>query len=183
MEDVNVGEKVKEYRLAKKMSLRELAEKTGVSPSMISQIENNTANPSINTLKCIAYELQIPLYKFFQNDEAHDKLIVRKGEYKLLGHAENEVQYKLLTQDVDGAIECCLMDIPAHGISAAKAYGHIGEEVSFVISGQTDVYVSGIKYHLNEGDAIRIPPTAPHRWENNSDEPVRVIFSITPPSF
>lgn len=183
MEDINVGEKVKEFRLARAMSLRELADRTKLSPSMISQIENNTANPSINALKSIAFELNIPLYKFFQNEDVPDNLVVRKDEYKVIGKVDAEVQYKLLTQDVSGTLEVCLMDIPAGKSSSDGEYGHAGEEVAFIIYGETDVYLNNTKYHLQEGDAIKIPPMTAHRWVNTSDSEVRVIFAVTPPSF
>ena len=62
-------------------------------------------------------------------------------------------------------------------------HGHIGEEVAYIIHGETDINLNGAIYHLCEGDAIKIPPKTPHRWINDSDQEVNVIFSITPPSF
>lgn len=64
MEEMDIGGRIQEYRKAAGMSLRELAAHAEISPSMLSQIENNAVNPSINTLKSIAEVLQIPLYKF-----------------------------------------------------------------------------------------------------------------------
>ena len=54
MEEINLGAKVQEFRNMRQYSLRELAARAELTPSMLSQIENNSANPSINTLKSIA---------------------------------------------------------------------------------------------------------------------------------
>ena len=51
MVNLNIGQKIQRYRNQRGLSLRGLAEKTGITASMISQIENNSVNPSINTLK------------------------------------------------------------------------------------------------------------------------------------
>ena len=183
MEEINIGAKVQEFRKARGISLRELAANTSLSASMLSQVENSSVNPSINTLKSIAEALQVPLFKFFKDDPLPDKLIVRKGQYKIIGKEGKEVLYKLLTPDVSGMIEFCLMEIPAGVASADVPREHSGEEVAFVISGETDIYLSGEIYHLNEGDGMKIPPFSPHRWINCSKKTVKVIFAVTPPTF
>ena len=66
MEDMDIGGRIQEYRKAAGIGLRELANRAEISASMLSQIENNIVNPSINSLKNIAEALDIPLYKFFQ---------------------------------------------------------------------------------------------------------------------
>ena len=88
MEDINLGARVRQFRSMRGVSLRELAAKAGMTPSMLSQIENNGVNPSINTLKSLADALQVPLFKFFQDDNREEKVIVRKGKYKIIGHPE-----------------------------------------------------------------------------------------------
>lgn len=64
----NFYSKIKEYRIAKNLTIKELAEKANITSSMLSQIERGLANPSINTLKLIAQALDTPLFKFFIED-------------------------------------------------------------------------------------------------------------------
>lgn len=180
---MNLGEKIKEYRAMKGMTLRELAERANLSPSMMSQIEKQSVNPSVNALRNISTALNVPIFKFFQEDQDKNGLIVRKGEYMTIGLVGCEVQYKLLTSDTKGLLESCLMDIPAGKASSDVPRSHEGEEVAYVISGETDIELDGDTYHLCEGDAIKIPSTAPHRWINRSKKDVRIIFSVTPPQF
>ena len=87
MVNLNIGQKIQRYRNQRGLSLRSLAEKTGITASMISQIENNSVNPSINTLKTLAETLDFPLYVLFQEEnDPEQELIVRKGEYRSIGN-------------------------------------------------------------------------------------------------
>lgn len=67
--EVNIGITIKKIRNEKKMLLKDVAEKANISSSMLSQIEKGNANPSLNTLKTIAYVLEVPLFKFFIEPE------------------------------------------------------------------------------------------------------------------
>lgn len=183
MEDINLGAKVQQFRTMRKKTLRELAAEAGLTPSMLSQIENNVVNPSINTLKAVAEVLQVPLFKFFQDDNTEDKIVVRRGKYKIIGHPDEEVVYQLLTPDVNGMIEFCAMTIPPGQASSEKERGHIGEEVSYVEYGRARLFIEEKVYELEKGDCAKIPGMSPHRWENAGDEELKVIFAVTPPSF
>ena len=184
MEEMDIGGRIQEYRKAAGMSLRELAAHAEISPSMLSQIENNAVNPSINTLKSIAEVLQIPLYKFFkpQAPTPADQ-IVRKGEHRIIGHWGTEVTYKLLTPDTDSTIEFILMEIPSGTVTTKIPKGHQGKETAYVMEGQVEITVDGHPYQLDTGDSIRILPGHPHKWANHTKDLVRVIFAVTPPSF
>lgn len=184
MEDMDIGGRIQEYRKAAKMSLRELATRAEISASMLSQIENNIVNPSINSLKNIAEALDVPLYKFFKPQEpsAEDQ-IVRKGKHRIIGHWGTEVTYKLLTPDTESSIEFILMEIPAGTSTTKMPRGHKGEETAYVMEGPVQIMVDEHTYELNEGDSIRILPRHPHQWTNHSRHLVRVIFAVNPPSF
>ena len=184
MVNLNIGQKIQRYRNQRGLSLRCLAEKTGITASMISQIENNSVNPSINTLKTLAETLDFPLYVLFQEEnDPEQELIVRKGEYRSIGNRNSEVAYNLLTADTRGSIGFVLMEIPPQTFTADKEHTHTGEETSYVEYGDVDIWLNGEKFRLHAGDAIRIPAGTHHRWFNPGDEMVRVIFAVTPPSF
>ena len=68
MNEVDISRNITEYRKRKELTIKELANLTGVTPSLLSQIEKGTSNPSINTLKQISSALDIPLFNFFIND-------------------------------------------------------------------------------------------------------------------
>lgn len=185
MSELNLGKKLQMYRTARGMSIRELSDATGITSSMLSQIEHDQVNPSINSLKTIAEALSIPLFRFFQEDVITEPL-VRSGHRKSIGRADhgNDVFYELLTPNTLGTIEFCMMIIPPHSDSADSIHCHIGEEVAYLLDGKmVDIVIEDMTYTLYKDDSIRIKPFASHVWQNKTDETVKVIFAINPPSF
>ena len=68
MEELHLGKKIQSIRLERGLSVRKVAGLAGITPSMLSQIENDQVNPSINTLRTVAQVLETPLYALFQED-------------------------------------------------------------------------------------------------------------------
>jgi transcriptional regulator with XRE-family HTH domain len=183
VEDIVVGEKVREWRNKRNMTVRALSEASGITPSMLSQIENNQSNPSIATLRTIADVLQVPLWKFFLPQGQTDP-VVHPDERRILGLADSkDVRYELLTADTSGDIECCEMVIPGGCASAPQPKSHFGEEVAYVLKGNVVIEVEDRKYELHKGDSIRIQQQEKHRWVNEEKEEARVLFAVTPPGF
>lgn len=182
-DELNLGHKVQYFRKKNGLSIRDLAALTSLSPSMLSQIENNSVNPSINALRSVAAALNVPLFQFFKSDTPLNERIVRKGNNMIIGHPDEDAMYKLLTPNTNSTIEFCLMEIPAGEASSDIPRKHDGEEVTYVISGQVDLEMDGNIYHMLQGDSVQIPPQSPHRWVNNYSEEFKAVFAVTPPSF
>ncbi len=182
-DSLELGKKIRNYRKTRKLTIKELSEKTNLTASMLSQIERNLVNPSISTLKIISKVLDIPLFMFFKEEETQD-LIVRSNNRKIIGIPnEKEVRYDLLTPNTKGNIEFCMMHIPKNNFSGNMTQSHKGEEVAYVVEGNVIIQIEEDSYELFQGDSIRIPPLTEHKWINNSEEEVKVVFAITPPSF
>lgn len=183
MEDLNIGKKVQELRLQNNFSIRKLSSIAGITPSMLSQIENEQVNPSINTLRAIAAALNAPLYHFFREDlDAYP--VVTPDTRKTIGLKDADVLYELLTPDTRGDIEFCMMVIPPNSASNSSPQSHNGEEVAFLYSGESiDLEIDSRNFTLRQGDSVRIPAQSMHLWHNHRNTPVQVIFAITPPSF
>jgi len=184
VEDLNIGKKIQELRTRQGISIRKLASLAGITPSMLSQIENEQVNPSINTLRALAAALEAPLYHFFK-EESEEQPIVTPDSRKTIGRKnEPDVTYELLTPDTQGSIEFCMMVIPPNSSSNSKSQSHVGEEVAFLYSGESvDLEIDSRQFTLRQGDSVRIPPQAHHIWHNRRNTAVQVIFAITPPSF
>ena len=184
MEEIDIGKKIQTYRTMSKLSIRELSSRSGITPSMLSQIERDLANPSINTLKMIAYALDVPVYKFFQTDEQSVKYVVRSNERKTLGLREvNDLSFDLLTPTIRGNIEFCIMYVPYKHASSDTGLVHDAEEVNYVLEGQIDLIMGGTRYSLEKGDSVYIPANTIHKWENLHPETAQIILAITPPSY
>lgn len=186
MENLEIGARIRKYRTEQGFSLRTLAEKVNITPSMLSQIENDQANPSINTLKLISNALNVPLYQFFTASNTNpEDIIVRKSQRKKILSSDNghSFEYELLTPDNTGTIEFILQKFKPHSNSGDAVQSHDGEEVFFVLKGQLILMLNQTELVMNEGDSVRIAAKTPHLWINRTDEEVEAIFAITPPAF
>ena len=184
MEELHLGKKIQSIRLERGLSVRKVAGLAGITPSMLSQIENDQVNPSINTLRTVAQVLETPLYALFQEDPTPDPVVHPEQRHVIGTKDAPDVRYELLTRDTRGSIEFCMMVIPPYLSSYRDAKSHAGEEVAYVCAGeQVELNIGGTLYPMSRGDSVRIPANAPHTWHNPTDTEVRVIFAITPPTF
>ena len=68
---VSIGERIRYFRQLRGITLKKLAETVGITSSMLSQIERDLANPSLNTLRTISAALDVPLFRIFMDDTKH----------------------------------------------------------------------------------------------------------------
>lgn len=184
MNEVDISKNISEYRKRRNMTIKELANLTGFTSSLLSQIEKGTANPSINTLKQISSALDVPLFNFFISETQTETLVVRKDNRKKIMFPEDDTfAYELLTPDSKGEIEFILMKIPPKVSSSKEQFSHKGEEVAYVTKGDVRLYLMNNVIELNCGDSVKIPSHSSHKWENIGNCDCEVIFAVTPPSF
>ena len=186
LQNLEIGVKIRKYRTEKGFSLKVLAEKVNITPSMLSQIEHDQANPSINTLKLISSALNVPLFQFFTSAEKNpEDIVVRSDKRKKILSSDNgnSYVYELLTPDNTGSIEFVLQRFKPNSNSGDAVQSHEGEEVFYVLKGQLVLFLDQTELLLNQGDSVRIPARTPHFWVNDTDSEVEVIFAITPPAF
>lgn len=184
MDDINIGEKILEYRKQKSFSIKELSEKSGVTSSMLSQIERGHANPSINSLKAVAKALEVPIFNFFVSPVDTNTLVVRSDQRKKMILPDNDAfVYELLSPNTNGSIGMMLMTLAPGTSSSTTLMDHPGEEEAYVKRGQVELYLRDHVIVLNEGDSVRILPNMGHRWHNPFQVETEVIFAVTPPLF
>lgn len=182
--EVNIGITIKKIRNEKKMLLKDVAEKANISSSMLSQIEKGNANPSLNTLKTIAYVLEVPLFKFFIEPE-HSKeeiIILKKENRKII--TTKDVIYEMISPETTTNIEFMKMILTKKNAeSSIQPIAHKGEEVALVMKGNVIITLEKASKEMKEGDSIHIPPLKPHKWTNLTNEEAIILFNVTPPEF
>lgn len=183
MNELEFGRIVKKFRKEKNLTIKELAEKVNITPSMLSQIERGIANPSLNTVRGISKALDVPLFKFFmeQEDPEFKDIIVKKD--KRMQIILDGTSYELLTPTLDTAIEFMLLTLESGSTTVTNPTSHKGEEVAFVIEGPVELNLEGETYILETGDSVSIPPNTKHSWKNTGEGKAVVIFAVTPPEF
>ena len=191
-----MGEHLRQARQQRGLTLRELAQRLGVSPSMISQIETGRASPSVSTLYALATELGVSLDDLLFNDRrtpvapaAQDgpgapstpvgSLLQRADNRKrirlasgvvwerLTALSEPDTEFLLVTYEVGGASS------PEHEFQR-----HAGHEWGFVLEGTLEVRIGFDEYVLEPGDSISFDSTTPHRLANIGQVPVHGIWFV-----
>ncbi len=181
-----IGETVRSIRRERALTLEQLAEAAGLSVGVVSQLERGKGNPSFATLVQLAHGLDVPVGRLLLHIDDDESPIVRKAERRRVdGHglATAKATYELLTPDLSGALEATwVMSEPGHDTSETP-FTHNGEEFGIVISGSLDVFVDGVRHHLEAGDSIRYSSTIPHWYVNSGDEPANCVWVSTPPTW
>jgi len=161
------------------MTLAQLAERTGLSPSALSQIERGVTDPSIGSLRRIASALQVPFFQFLLERDSPDP-VVRKTERRTITFPNRSMQYQLLTPNLRGPFEVLAMDLAPGAASGDEPLGHDSEECMLILQGDVDVEVAGVTYTLGAGDSIAIQRNAPHRVLNNGSRSAEILMVISP---
>lgn len=177
-----VGEKVKAFRTARRMSLRTLGDATGTTASFLSQLERGLSGVNISTLMRIAEALGISLTDLFEDAEPPVGRVLRKAERPALPPAEG-YRKMLLTRRPIRDMEVYIGEFDPGGSTGAKPYSHgDSHELFFVIRGTVELTLGDERHVLSAGDSIEYPSSVPHKTENIGTEPAEVIWMIAPPT-
>lgn len=188
---MDVGKKIREMRQAKKISIRSMAEQTGVTASMISQVERNLCSPSLLLLRNISEVLGIPVwFLLYDSDKPHTAL-TRKDERKLINiDKEGRLKQAYLVpvpgrrieeDDHESQLEVIYDDWESG--AASGFISHKGEEAVFLLAGKLEVSVGDDVVILNEGDCITYFADTPHQLKSIGDENAQFLTIITPATF
>jgi len=180
-----VGQRIKEFRVQKNLTLEEVAERSGCTPGFLSQVERNNAVPSIVMLYAIAEALGTRVSDFFPGPIATAN-IVRHDERETFSFEGSSTTYSVLsTKFPNATIEAFLMKIiPAReALPTDETRAHIGEEFYYVLQGVLRLWYGETFYDLYPGDSLHFKSTVKHRLENRGDEPVVLFALITPAIF
>lgn len=179
---MELGEKIRGLRHSQKMSIEQLAEKTGLSKGLISQIERDITGPSVASLWKISKALNVTMNYFFDEFEETNQ-VVRKNERKKIAIKKANRSYELLCPNLKNAIEMLWIEIEPFNCSTEDLISHEGEECGVVIKGTLRVLSGEKTYDLNEGDSIYLDSTIPHRYVNVGNEISVSVWAMVPPSF
>jgi transcriptional regulator with XRE-family HTH domain len=177
-----MGQKIKEIRRDQNLTLSDVAHMTGLTESLLSQIENSKANPSITTLLAISKALNTPAGTFFDTAEPGDSPVVRKSERQLARTSNGINYYPMTPVDKGNPIEVLYNEFQP-GAETGDEIRHEGVECGIVLEGKLEVTINGTIYILNAGDSITINSDQPHKIRNISDKPSTAIWIDSPPTF
>ena len=175
----NVSINLKKIRKGKKMSLDALSVETGISKSMLGQIERGEANPTIGTLGKIVSGLRVDFMDLVgtPRDEVY---IMRKESLAPIKEEKNSFKnYAYFPYEQDRDFEIYSVEIQPHGSYPCSSHGEKTMEYIIVFSGVLSLVVGNESYELEAGDAIRIDSDKSHCYYNNGEEPLRFYMLFT----
>ena len=179
-----VGGKIRKLRKAQGKTLDQLAQSSGVSAGLLSQVERGRGNPSFSTLVQIAHGLGVSVARLVVEEQPASPVVRSRERLRLDPGATGDlITAELLTPRLDSTLEVIrITTLPGYS-SEETPFVHEGEEFFIVLEGKQAVTVDGVRYVLATGDSIAYSSHLPH-WYENAGNTVSVSLSvITPPSF
>lgn len=178
-EGYNLGEKLKYYRQQRRLSLAELAARSGISKSLISQVERSVVNPSVATIRSLAKGLEIPVFLFFMDDFPSTDL-VRRDLRRRVFLPGSDVEREFLTPAHRHKIVLLTMNLASGQASGPEFTQHTGEECVYVRKGSLIVRLGDQEVVLEEGDSLYFDAIIPHQFFNGGPFSAEVISCIAP---
>lgn len=180
-----LGQKIKEVRNSKGMTLKDLSEKTNLSISFLSLVERGLASLAIASLQSIAEVLGVNLAYFFAVPQRQEKMIFRSYELEAapVGNSKNiyfSLAGKFENQTMDPMFVILL---PGQMRADLDLISHHGEEFCYVVEGILTYLIEDKEYEIYPGDSLHIPSHIPHNWGNFTNKLVKVILIVTPRIF
>jgi len=177
-----VGPRVKALREAEGMSLRDLAERSGVSAPMLSQVERGETSPTLHVAARIASGLQLRLSQLLRLDEAGSVDIVRAAERRAGGTDGH--RYEVLTPPLPGQ----RAEVSRHVLAPHAATGGPGDppmhepgsrETAIVERGELHLVIDGAEHALAAGDCVTFDADLPHHFENRREEEAVLLAIVS----
>jgi transcriptional regulator with XRE-family HTH domain len=184
MDELKIGRKIRQIRLQYRLTLEEIARRTGFTKSYLSMVELGKKSPPIATLSKIAQALSVDIATFFEQKNPEGRLtLVRKGEREIVVRDGTIFGYRyesIAPSKIRKKMEPFIITLPSKSKEGDR-FDHEGEELLFVLEGKTNFFYGDKKYLLREGDCIYFDSSFPHRGEGVGKKPARALVVIYTP--
>ena len=175
---IHIGPRVRALREAMDLSLRDLAERSGVSAPMLSQVERGETSPTLQIASRIAAGLELRLSQLLRLDESGTVTIVRGHERRRGGSPDRGHAFEVLTAPLPGQ----RAELSRHTLTAGARTGGAGDppmhepgsrETALVQAGCVVLSIDGERHALEAGDCVTFDADLPHHFENpGSDDAI-----------
>jgi len=178
-----IGARVRALREASSLSLRELAQRSGVSAPMLSQVERGETSPTLALAARIAAGLELRLSQLLRLDEDGAVTVVRVRERRLGGNARRGHRFEVMTSAQPGQ----RAELSRHTLAPKGATGAADDppmhepgsrETALVERGSVVLVCDGERYGLTQGDCVTFDADLPHRFENPSSDTEAAFLAV-----
>jgi transcriptional regulator with XRE-family HTH domain len=179
-----LGPRIRALREAMDLSLRDLAERSGVSAPMLSQVERGETSPTLQVAGRIAEGLELRLSQLLRLDEEGAVSVVRRSERRKGPAATSGHSYEILTPPLPGQ----RAELSRHVLAAGAVTGGPGDppmhepgsrETALVEAGTVVLSCDGQAYALEAGDCVTFDADLPHHFENPGDDEAVLLAVVS----
>jgi len=178
----SLGQRIKSFRAERQLKQRQLAEKAGLTPSMLSQIESGRLTPSLHTLGKLAGALGVSIASLFEaapNGRLH---VTRKTEYPVVSFDGTSEEWHVLGAGLfQGKIRAVMSTLGPRGkgVKTNKVILDPGQmKLFYVIEGKVALHYHGESHLLETGDSAYLDGGTPHGWENVGAKAAKALWVI-----
>jgi electron transfer flavoprotein alpha subunit/quercetin dioxygenase-like cupin family protein len=176
---VTFGQRIKKLREDHKMSVTDLAEKTGQPPEFIEQVESDGLTPPVSFLLQLSQALQMDPSAFLTEQE---KMQIDGKRQEGFVKRTQDYSYRTLTPGAaDKHLRAFMVTIEPKESHKMIEYKHPGEEFIFVFKGELELTLGGKVFHLKQGETFHFDSETKHKLRNLSDERCELIVTLYTP--
>ncbi len=178
--EINVGRRMRELRIERDLSIRALAEKSGLNVNTLSMIENAKTSPSVSTLQQVATALDVPINAFFETQIYPQSIVFQKVGNRPSAAFTHGTLADLGAGFARSGLEPFVVTLKPQADSGDTPIVHTGLEFVYCLEGCITYEVEGETFNLESGDSLLFEAHLPHRWRNAGDTPSRSLLLLCP---
>lgn len=175
-----VGQRLRALRTKRGLSMRALADRSGLNINTLNMAENGKTSPSVSTLHQLARALEVPISALFELEPVEKRIVFTPADRRPLA-AFGATQAENLGKDLcENTVQPFIVTLEPGIGSGDRMIVHTGHEFIYCISGTFKYQVEDHEYILSPGDSLVFESHLPHRWENNGSENAQFLLTLVP---
>jgi transcriptional regulator with XRE-family HTH domain len=177
---VDVGRRLRTLREARRLTIRSLAEASGLAVNTLSLIEHGKTSPSVSTLQQLAVALQVPISAFFEPEIPRSRIVFRKHDQHQAIPFTHGTLADLGAGMAQRSLEPLLLTLDPEAGSGPQPIVHPGQEFVYGLAGRIAYTVIDQVYLIEPGDSLLFAAALPHRWQNVGTDPACALLVLCP---
>jgi len=174
-----VGKRIRRRRQEQGLTLRELADRIGMTAGYLSRVEHQQVTPSLDALQSIATALGVPMFFFLESRPSEP--VVRAGQRRQLSFPDSRIAYELLTSEWSSQMMAFLIRLQPGARRMTPPLSQPNEQWMFVLDGQLCITVDSTTYTLDKHDSILYDGNLLQEFACSGDQEVVILCTIIPP--
>ena len=171
---------MRELRNRKRLSLRALANRSGLNVNTLSLVENGKSSPSVSTLQQLALALEVPIAAFFESEPVEKRVVFTPADQRPQSPF-GSTQLQNLGKDLVGSIvQPFAVTLKPGSGSGDRMIVHTGHEFVYCLSGSIRYQIDQDEFILKPGDSLVFEAHLPHCWENKGEDTAQILLILYP---